>query len=558
MERLDIYDLKILPLSTFHIDYITRKIENAELILNVKNFEEEYEIKKKPYPIANKAQLHELRSYMETEKQGFISARITTMFELLRDFRTFTICQLEFRYSCVQKKKIHQKLKQLPLLLSRSALTKRLRNSGHIQFNRLENSDLFFSIYEMFQIGEKLELNNMKSQCRILRDKYARLFQNKNFDTWIIDSSNIIKLIIECPKFEQKMKEEMISKLLGACYNTDRYLRYKTNHPVNDMKLMGSYYTDSMYSYKIKRVHKSKMNGQLISSENQKYQKRAKVITQECRPAFSTEFSIEKMKNSNWLDHIIENQNSKINLNLPHYQIDTYLDSKVEKTDLMVEGFDFVKIDSTNTNEINDCISNSAFDSKLSTNFCLAPHIFEIPIDEIGAVSLMNMDNFSSASSSNEIFELRTQQWTKTGAIDQNFQITLKRMREIGWSVESLFAGDEVTVLKNCVHKMNILMRNPEQTLHIIQINDDSEETNQRENEADNQLIIEVQSMKISGVKLNNQILSSNYWEMIHDIYSWFMTEYDNKFIDEQTTKDLFLKTLIDDYDFNYSKVNEI
>ena len=554
MERLDIYDLKILPLSTFHIDYITRKIENAELLLNVKNFEDDYEIKKKPYPIANKAQLYELRSYMETEKQGFISARITTMFELLRDFRTFTICQLEFRYSCVQKKKIYQKLKQLPLLLSRSALTKRLRNSGHIQFNRLENSDLFFSIYEMFQIGEKLALSNMKTQCGILRDKYARLYQNKNFDTWIIDSSNIIKLIIECPMFEQKMKEEMISKLLGACYNTDRYLRYITNHPVNDMKLMGSYYTDSMYSYKIKRVHKSTMNGQFISPKKQKYQKRAKIATQQCQPA---ESSIAEMKKSNSLDHIIENQNSKINLNSPH-QIDTYLDSKVKMTDLMDEGFDFVKIEPTNTNKIDDCISNSAFESKLLDNFYFAPHIFEIPTNEIGAVSLMNMKNFSSASSRNEIVEPRTQQWTKTDAIVQNFQITLKRMKDMGLSVESLFAGDEVTVLKNFVHQMNITIRSPEQTLYVIQVNDDREQTIQRENEADNQLIIEVQSMKISGVKLNNQLLSSDYWEMIHDIYSWFMIKYDNKFIDEQTTKDLFLKTLIEDYDFHYAKVNEI
>ena len=386
----------------------------------------------------------------------------------------------------------------------------------------------------MFQMGEKLELSNMKSQCRILRDKYARLFQNKNFDTWIIDSSNIIKLIIECPKFEQKMKGEMISKLLGACYNTDRYLRYKTNYPVNDMKLMGSYYTDSMYSYKIKRVHKSTMNGQLISSKKQKRQKRAKVATQQCQPV---ESAIERIKNSNSLDHIIENQNSKINLNLPQYQIDTYLDSKVEMTDLMVEGFDFVKIEPTNRNEIDD--------------------IFDKPTNEIGTVSLMNTKNFLSALSRNEMVEPRTQQWTKTDAIVQNFQISLKRMEEMGLSVESLFAGDEVTVLKNFVHKMNISMRSPEQTLYIIQINDDREETIRREHRADNQLIIEVQSMKISGVKLNNQPLSSNYWEMIHDVYSWFMIKYDGKFIDEQTTKDLFLKTLIEDYDFYYAKVEK-
>ena len=73
-------------MAVYHIEYITRRIENEELLTKIKNYEEIYNVTKKPYPIANKNDLSRLEKFMETEKQGFIAARITTMFELLRNF----------------------------------------------------------------------------------------------------------------------------------------------------------------------------------------------------------------------------------------------------------------------------------------------------------------------------------------------------------------------------------------------------------------------------------------------------------------------------------------
>ena len=139
----------------FHIDYITRKIEKEELIIKVEEFEKNYDIVKAPYPVGTTEQLNELILFLNTEKQGFISARITTMFELLRNFRTFTLCQLEFRYSSEKKLEIMKKLEKIPPLLSKSALTRRLRNSGHIEFDTSKRSETFLSLPEMYNIAKK-------------------------------------------------------------------------------------------------------------------------------------------------------------------------------------------------------------------------------------------------------------------------------------------------------------------------------------------------------------------------------------------------------------------
>ena len=124
-------------------------MEKEELINKVEEFEKNYDIKKKRYPIATREQLNELILFLETEKQGFISARVTTLFELLRNFRSFTLIQLEFRYSSEEKQKIIKILEKTPLLLSRAALTRRLRNSGDIELNTSERSEKYVTFNEM-------------------------------------------------------------------------------------------------------------------------------------------------------------------------------------------------------------------------------------------------------------------------------------------------------------------------------------------------------------------------------------------------------------------------
>ena len=56
-------------------------------------------------------------------------------------------------------------------------------------------------------------------------------------------------------------------------------------------------------------------------------------------------------------------------------------------------------------------------------------------------------------------------------------------------------------------------------------------------------------------MKLNDQLLKSNFWEMIHQVYSWFMTDNNKKFIDEKTSKDIFLKSFIKEFELHTTKV---
>lgn len=569
VERLDIFDLKIVPLSKFHIAYLTRKIENAELISNVQEFEDTYDRIKKQYPIANNEQLNSLKLFMETEKQGFISARITTMFELLRDFRSFTLCQLEFRYSCEDKKKINQILNHIPLLLSRSALTRRLLNSGHININSKENSETFFSFHDIFTIGQKLGYSNMENECRILRAKHPKLFKNRQFDTWTINSSNVIRQIIECSKFNEKTKEEMIAKLLGACYNTDRYLRYKTNHPVNEMNLMGSYYTDSMYSYKIKRVRKSKIDNESHTSKRRKPRTKSFVVekTSSSENSIKTPSAISNLPDDKQKSiPCLRKAKSNFDLSQNIENDKNCRFSTIETSEFMLEGFDVLDLVTEKEEEFHDYVSSFTLESNSVHCLKLVPDeadlnkIFDECSNELREGSLLKINNSSSNSTQTYMHEERTQQWTVKEANDHNLQITLKRMSNIGWNAESFFTSDELTILKTFVEHMNLSKQYPGKTLNVIESEFEEERQKNKkifdcENGAVNQLVIHTQSEKISSVKLNDQLLKSNFWEMIHQVYSWFMTDNNKKFIDEKTSKDIFLKSFIKEFELHTTKV---
>ena len=150
VQRIDVFDLKLIPLASYHVNYITSQIDNKELLLKVKQFEKQYDIKKQPYPIATETQLRELISFVKKSKPGFFISRITTMFELLNEYRTFTLGQLEFRKSVNNKTGIKKILKRIPMLLSKSALLKRMKNSGHFS---IDNNDE--------------EINNSENECAI-------------------------------------------------------------------------------------------------------------------------------------------------------------------------------------------------------------------------------------------------------------------------------------------------------------------------------------------------------------------------------------------------------
>ena len=480
-------------MSGFHTDYITRKIEKEELINKVEEFEKNYEIKRTPYPIATEDQLNELILFLETEKQGFISARVTTLFELLRNFRSFTLIQLEFRYSSKQKPKIKKILQKIPLLLSRAALTRRLRNSGHIELNTSEKSEKYVTFHEMFNIAEKLGLNNIKIQCALLRQKHPELFQNDLYDTWCIENSNFVKLIIKCQKFKDIQKEEMFAKLIGACYNTDRYLRYQTNHPVNEMDLMGSYYADSMYSYKIKRVSKSQNDPASLLKKSVPAIARSPVdsiVQKPCNPHITE--NLADICNSN-IELNTSNNNLDISFtSLLKKQIDSNLNSSDDMKEFIFEGFDFMNVESNNENKIN---GNLHVQSPVSS------------IQEVSRISESEKDN-SPLYLHKCDKKTPAQEWTKKDAIDRNFQISLKRMNSMGWNDQLLFAGDEITILRNFVHHMNLSKQVQEKGLVVFQIVNEIEQVILGcEKETTDRLTIEVESTKISCAKLNNQRL---------------------------------------------------
>ena len=272
VQRIDVFDLKIPPLTIYHIEYLTGKINNQALVSKVQDFEKLHDIEKQPYPIATQTQLQTLLSFIKNAKPGYFMARITTMFELLKDYRSFTVGQLEFRHSVHGKTKMTNTLKRIPALLSKTAILKRMTNSGHFLINKSEKKlkNNVLGINEMFQLSKKIESKNIAHHCQILRKRYPDLFNSDKYDEWSMNTSNTVKLILNFDTINQDKKDEMISKYLGAIYNIDRYVRYTTNNSESQMTTMGPYFTDSLYSYQIVKSKKMKMEINLSSQNGSK------------------------------------------------------------------------------------------------------------------------------------------------------------------------------------------------------------------------------------------------------------------------------------------------
>ena len=81
---MDIYDLKIIPLSEYHVEYLTRQINSDKLLQKVRTFEIMYDIEKNVYPLASEEQLQYLTDRMKKNKTGLTSSIMTTMFKTLQ------------------------------------------------------------------------------------------------------------------------------------------------------------------------------------------------------------------------------------------------------------------------------------------------------------------------------------------------------------------------------------------------------------------------------------------------------------------------------------------
>ena len=259
-------------MAVYHIEYITGKIDNQALVSKVKDFETRHDIEKQSYPIATQIQLQTLLLFIKDAKPGYFMARITTMFELLKDYRSFTVGQLEFRHSVHGKTKMINTLKRIPALLSKTAILKRMTNSGHFSIQSSEEKLKYngISLNEMFQLSKKIRSTNITDYCRILRKRYPKLFNSDQYDEWSMNTSNTVKLILNFDNINQDKMDELISKYIGAIYNTDRYVRYTTNNSGSQMTTMGPYFTDSLYSYQIVKTKKIKTEINLSSPSGSK------------------------------------------------------------------------------------------------------------------------------------------------------------------------------------------------------------------------------------------------------------------------------------------------
>ena len=518
-------------MALYHIEYLIGRIDNQELVSKVQKFEKHYDEEKQAYPIASQIQLKSLLSFIKESKPGYFIARMTTMFQLLQDYRSFTVGQLEFRRSLVGKRKMVNILKRLPTLLSKSAILKRMSNTNHFSYNKTEkkinNTDL--DLNEMFQLSQKLESKNMAKYCRILRNLYPKLFESDKYNEWSMNTSNTIKLILNYEGISQDKKNEMIAKYLGAIYNTDRYVRYTTNYSESKMKTMGPYFTDSLYSYQIDNVKKIKIESNHL-------------------PAISS-----KLQNDiDYLEKFKKLGQQTLNIPISSGSI------KNEKIKTARENF-------------NNPSQKTIFVGKCGSQQNNSSNLFSFAIEEsrVECDKLLNdpkLDKFisnpKSLSQSNffdsiQFIHLRSTGWTKKDVEDINYQISLTHMLQQKENYLSLFEGDEIKILENIISQMNSIYRYDQKFLEIILTNQKTNIHMKSTSDMTRTLFVNINARKMISAELNGENLDLPIWSILHKIYLWYMGDKmsTKQYVDESTTKDLYLRLFVKDFETHHAKV---
>lgn len=259
--------------------------------------------------------------------------------------------------------------------------------------------------------------------------------------------------------------------------------------------------------------------------------------------------SSDENVNTNNLNNKLNNSNNNLNenstANSSQFLIPSYLDSLNETTNLVFEGFDFMNMELGKENEPHVNVLDRLFTSVNDHEENFKSQFFSTQGDA---------SPLSCGTSQN--FEVKVKRWTKKEAIDRNCEITLNRMKAMGLNALVLLAGDELTILKYFIQHMNLSKQCPDKHLSLLQLfNDRKHIIVEGQKYSSNELYIESLSRKISKAILNNHLLSSNFWRMINEVYSWFMNK-DDEFIDEQTTKDMYLKSVIEEFEFYQARVN--
>ena len=157
----------------------------------------------------------------------------------------------------------------------------------------------------------------------------------------------------------------------------------------------------------------------------------------------------------------------------------------------------------------------------------------------------------------NEIFPLGPIEWTKRDATVKNFQISLSHMLKQNTNIQSIFEGHDTKILQDIITQMNSITKCDKKTLKIIWLNEKIHANTKSTIDLTKTLLVEIDSMKIVSVELNEKKLVMPLWSILHEIFFWYRNEAIEKiqFVDELTTKNLYLRLFVNDFETQQFKV---
>ena len=120
---------------------------------------------------------------------------------------------------------------------------------------------------------------------------------------------------------------------------------------------------------------------------------------------------------------------------------------------------------------------------------------------------------------------------------------------------KSIFEGDEIKILENVINKMNSVNQTNGKSLVIIWL--DRNVNMKSTLNMTQTLLIDIDAMKVVSAELNGKKLDMPLWSILHEVYFWYMDGKMTmtKYVDEVTTKDLYLRLFVNVFENQQVKV---
>ena len=178
----------------------------------------------------------------------------------------------------------------------------------------------------------------------------------------------------------------------------------------------------------------------------------------------------------------------------------------------------------------------------------------------------LNIDEFisntkslsqSHFSDSIQLTHLRSTGLTKKDVEDINYQISFTHMLQQKENYRSLFEGDEITILENIIGQMNSIYRYDQKFLEIFWTNGKTNIHMKSTFDMTRTLFVNIYARKIISAELNGENLDLPIWSILHKIYLWYMGDKmsTKQYVDESTTKNLYLRSFVNDFETHHAKV---